>query len=221
MAQLHPLLTKPFVEPASGIFILDCDEVLLKWIDGFRNWLHKTGRIKNAGPSIHFELEKWLNIDTPTARSWVRAFNDSPDSGFNLLEPLPGAVDMVRMIKEAGFDIRIVSKCGDAKNTIRSREENLARVFGDVFQDIICIPTTSSKLQELKRHPKSILIDDHIDNVIAGVEAGHTSVVMQSEYSEADLLGYACGNDAIIDWQNFLIRSPFLASSPAPQLLSV
>lgn len=221
MAHLHPLLSKQLEAPASGIFILDCDEVLLKWIDGFRNWLARTGRIANAGPSVYFELENWLGIDTPTARSWVRAFNDDPEGGFAQLKPLEGAKDSVRLLKEAGYKIRILSKCGDAKTTVKSREDNLISVFGDVFDEIICIPTQSSKLDELLRHPKSILVDDHIDNVLAGVKAGHTSVVMQSEYSAADLVGYARGNLAVTCWDNFQLRSPFLAPSVAPHLIGI
>jgi len=209
-----------FEPPSSGVYILDCDDVLLEWDVGFRRWLVAAGHLeKDPGPPTDFCMVNWLGVASSEVPKLITGFNDGDETGFGRLGPKEGALEALDTLREAGFKLRVLTKCSSLRKTIKRREENLVDVFGDVFDEIRCISPDADKTGELMRHDRSIFIDDHVKNARAGVQAGHVSVIMKASHNSADFERYADGHHRVTGWDDLIDRSPFLRPAAPPQRL--
>lgn len=215
---------EPLRAPPSGIFILDCDEVLVQWQAGFRNWLARTGRVaRDPGAPPAGPFSTWLNVAHDVAQEWVAHFNDTPGTGFENLLPVDGAVEAVRALREAGYRLHVLTACSADPHTIARREEHLASLFGDIFEEVRGVPLLGSKLAELQRHEPSIFIDDFAKNADCGKAAGHQSIIMQASHSMVGFETYAAGHHRMTGWDDLMFRHPefFRLQAPAPSPLGL
>lgn len=170
--------------PGCNLVLLDCDDVLLDFLPGFRRFLERSGHhLPAEGPGA-FNLAPWIGVTDAEAWHLIRRFNDSADSGFADLDPIPGAVSGVRGLRAAGVAIRVISSFSDCPRSLARRVDNLEKVFGaDAFEGIDAIPLGSSKAVALRRHPPSPFVDDLFENVRAGRDALHRPVLFGAHHN--------------------------------------
>lgn len=127
-------------------FILDCDDTLLDWLSGFREYLADRDIYVDPASPTTWSLAEWIGCGEASALSWVRRFNTSP--AFAKLKPLPGAVEFVKSLKAAGHSASVLTCCGPASK--RARVINLNAVFGHKsFKWIVPLEIGESKLEYL------------------------------------------------------------------------
>ncbi len=163
----------------SPVVTFDVDEVLLKYDQCF---------LKSLGVELpvdhpHTSYEALLGMNDDEIQRIITEFNESP--AFACIDPLDGAVDAVRRIKEAGFDINIITACGTSTATHFHRRVNLIDVFGDVFNSITLIPMRVSKLPYLENETHSTLwVDDSESHYHSGRQLGIPSMLMRSGFNK-------------------------------------
>ncbi|MEP3668999.1 MAG: hypothetical protein ABJN42_19925 [Roseibium sp.] len=198
--------------PQSGKIIFDCDEVLLPYHPNFRAFLKKVHGIETNGPApTQYNMGDWMGIsDLSQIFELIHEFNNSPTSGFDQLVPKPEAVAKVRELKDAGYDLHVLTMASEDPETGLRRIGNLERGFGvGTFTDVICIGLMDSKLEHLKKHDPSIFIDDVPKNVLMGEEAGHHSLLMKSSHNEAFIHAGANGMPVLHQWDDFNINHDY------------
>ena len=166
--------------------IYDCDEILLNWFDGFRNFLLRSDGIKtNPNPPSTYDMMDWIGTnDRDFILNRITRFNSNEGDFFANLTPLPGAVSAVNKLREAKYETTVITACGTNPKTIKARKANLKNVFGQ-FDRINCIDLGASKYPLLIQHEKSWLIDDHIEHAESGVNANHITLLMNTKYNQS------------------------------------
>jgi hypothetical protein len=204
---------------AVDLVLLDCDDVLLDYIPGIEAFARENGLSPAPGGPGCFDLSSWLGISATEARRLVARFNEGADSGFDRLPPIPGAVEGVRALREAGMRIRVVSSFSDSPVAIRSRMDNLDRWFGpDAFEGIDALPLGGRKADALKRHPPSPFVDDLLENVRDAARIGHRGIWMQAHHNAAAFpdMELPDGIAASRDWPHLLDLLGHGCPAPAP-----
>lgn len=155
--------------------IFDCDDVLLNWQEGFRRWMKSLRGIDldPAGPKS-WNMDEWV---CQPAMPLVSRFNMSHT--FGSLHPVAGAKEAVAALYAAGHNLHVVTACSDDPIVIRRREQNLDRVFGDVFTSITCVPLGSSKANALKSLPRGIWVEDNVEHAIVGHLSNNKTFIMR------------------------------------------
>jgi hypothetical protein len=203
--------------PDSGRVLLDCDDVLLDIIPGFRPFAEtRLGRRLSPGPSS-FDLSTWLSIPREQTHDLIQAFNETEGSGFEVLDPIPGAVEAVRWMRAQGLELHVVTSCSALPAVRDRRFGNLEAVFGaGSFADLVCLDLGQPKFDALARHPRSLWIDDLPKNVVAGHRAGHLSCLIEGHHNRGgqDAEMEALGLPWYRDWEHLMGRV-FAAPAPA------
>lgn len=171
---------------ASRRILLDADGVLLNWFGGFAAFASRTLDIELDPATLRsYSMTAWLGEHGHRAGELIVAFNGSAEHGFDRLQALPGAVEAVAALREAGFELHVITSCTDDPEVMRLREQNLRDIFGDAFESVICLPMNADKEAVLAAHPPSVWIDDHWPNLDAGRAAGHHAVIFHAPYNAA------------------------------------
>lgn len=188
------MLTPEEVENWNGPIILDCDGVLLDWLRPFRRFAEaRIGRDLSPSPTSN-DLHDWLDVDRAEAARLVREFNYS--SAFGELEPMPGAVAAVEEMWKSRRSIVVLTSCGDSDTARIRRQRNLRRVFGHVFDEIVCLPLYANKTRHLQSIEKGIWVEDTYSAALAGAAAGHRSFMLRQPHNEQ----FVSGSSGEIQW---------------------
>lgn len=160
------------------MIIYDCDDVLLDWCGGFKNWVNRVHGLNVTGEPETWDLSEWIGTDD--ARQLIIDFNSSPD--FNWLKPCPGARETVK------GKTCVLTSCSTDPKIQTARRFNLKMVFGnDAFQDIFCLDLGQSKLAHLQAlhtlYGPCTWIEDNVSHAKAGLAAGHRSVVIRRPHN--------------------------------------
>ena len=160
--------------------LVDVDDVLLHWTDGFREFLKKKGvKLSQARPT-RWDLRHWVGNG---ATAFVDEFNHS--SHFGYLEPDHEAVVALEDLYNKGFQIYAITSCTDDPSAVYRRRENLDEHFIGVFEDVICLPLGGCKLQTLKQFPRgSYWVEDKFENALAGIQAGHRAILLDKSHNQ-------------------------------------
>ncbi|UUV43245.1 phosphatase [Rhodobacter phage RcCWillis] len=161
--------------------IFDCDDVLLDWQDGFRSWMLRNHGLvlDQSGPSS-WNMDEWVGAP---ALPFVKQFNSS--IAFGDLSAYAGAKRAVSALYASGHNLHVITACSDDPATIRRRELNLDRIFGDVFTSIICVPLGASKADALVNLPTGVWIEDNVDHALTGHKIGHKAFVLRRNHNFA------------------------------------
>lgn len=162
--------------------IVDCDDVLLSWIDGFRQWLPHT-TTPDHGPDS-WSLAKWLGVSDATCLEWIAEFNASPS--FGQLHPIPGAVEAVTALHAAGHQITVLTSCSSEPNIVDLRSSNLQYLFGDSIDRVICLDLGESKRKWLNVLRTGVWIEDNYKNAMLGLDAGNKTFMMRRSHNRDD-----------------------------------
>lgn len=167
--------------------IFDCDDVLLDWQNGFRDWLWKTKGIhlSKAGPRS-WDMDEWVG---QPARPLIEEFNASADFGY--LTPCLGARQAVAKFYEKGHRLHVVTACSTDPVIEERRTKNLDALFGDVFTSIVCVPLGFAKTEALERilkftSQRPVWIEDNYKNCLMGVELGFDCWMFRRNHNRAD-----------------------------------
>jgi len=135
------------------IILTDIDEVLLKWLPTFKNF-----------------IKSHYNIDYPEDNhvgdvlgedgfKYVHEFNHT-SKHFANLHAYSDALSILPKLHNEGWKIVGVTACGTEDDVIAMRKTNLYAVFGHIFDDILTVNYTDSKLIHLNRYDTTWYIDD-------------------------------------------------------------
>jgi len=155
----------------SKTIILDVDGVLLDWRTPFIMWLNKHN-ILTEQPNYK-DLQPYNEFN----ETFIKIFSET--LYFQNLPPEPGAIEALNSFRSRGFTMKVLTSCTDNYRVMRSREQNLINVFGDVFEDFIFLPLQSSKKTALNKLIKldedSIFVEDTLNNILDAVRVGFKS----------------------------------------------
>lgn len=187
--------------------ILDCDDVLLDFMPGVIARANALGIYPCPKGPGSFDLSGWLGMEKSEMSRFLRDYIDDEDSSFGDLPPIPGAVEGVQALKDAGFQISVMSSFSDQKGPHARRMGNLDAHFGSgTFVDLYGLALGSSKYDALVRMTPSIFVDDLFKNAEEGLRAGHAPLWMKAHHNvhEFDSTEVPAGMRRAWDWDEIL-----------------
>ena len=198
---------------ASRRLLLDADGVLLNWFEGFAAFASRELGVPLDPATLQsYSMSLWLGEHKHRALELIESFNGSDTHGFGQLRPVPGAVEAITDMHASGFELHVITSCTEDPMVAMLREQNLRNVFGDVFEDIACLPMNADKQAHLEIHPPSVWIDDHWPNLDAGRAAGHLPVLFDACYNQQRADG---GPDDYLRLQGWSALPRLLQREPA------
>jgi FMN phosphatase YigB (HAD superfamily) len=169
----------------SDSILLDCDDVLLDWIGGFRQYAATRLQHTVTGEPQSWNMGDWLGTTNEVAFELIEEFNASPH--FGRLEAVEGSQ---RIIEDMHVDddvrLHVITSCSSDAATVALRRENLELCFGkDTFDSIHCLDLGQSKLKILQAWaPGALWIEDNYKNAMLGIEAGHTVLIRKRPHNK-------------------------------------
>lgn len=162
------------------LFLTDCDEVLLDWFTGLREYMDI------HYPGTPLDISRYsLGLPKEFSEKVVDEYNASPY--FENIPHLRDSIEYVKRIKDLDYKFVAITTCLGNEDTRRMREQNLVDLFGrDTFHEVHCLKIGTSKLHTLQKYEPTYWIDDKLKHCESGVKAGHTSFQMIHEYNQAD-----------------------------------
>lgn len=144
------------------LILTDVDGVLLDWAAGFDKYAVGRG-FELIHPENYF-IEQRFNLTLDDTIGLVTDFNHSEVYGE--LSPYMDAVEGVRELVKRGYRFVAITSPGNEPKQVEMRKQNLLNVFGDVFDDVICLPLLSPKYDVLERWKDSglVFLDDLLSN---------------------------------------------------------
>jgi FMN phosphatase YigB (HAD superfamily) len=184
-------------------FILDCDDVLLDWIRGFRSWLFDTYRITPTAPApSSWSLAEWTGVTESRCRELIAEFNAS--ERFGLLNAIPEAVSAVARLKARGHKLTVLTSCSADPAIVGRRRENLNREFYGAFERVICLGLGEPKSMWLAVLRRGIWIEDNYKNALAGHNAGHETIMMRRSHNREDEFASIPHIRWVDDWRSIV-----------------
>ena len=164
------------------VIALDVDGVLLDFMPAFEKAAEEVfGRKmdihKDEYKMDYYHLSKRINTSEEEV---AKVLNYMIETGvYANLKPLPGAIEAVKAIQEAGFKIAIVTALPEAAK--ESRLLNLKNYLGLVPDEIHCVGMGMSKGDKLREINPDVFIDDRIDYLASAPFIYHLAWVDQKE----------------------------------------
>ena len=176
--------------PLEKIILTDCDGVLLKWEDGFDRFMKSKGHDRIIDTEAEYSMALRYGIPMRRAQEYVNEYNES--SMMTNLEAFADSVEYVGELAKQGFRFIAVTSLSDKPEAKVYREENLKNLFGDIFDEVVCLATGASKAHVLMRWADTgyYWIEDHMRQAEAGYEAGLRTILIRHPYNmhyETDL----------------------------------
>lgn len=167
--------------------LTDCDGVLLDWNSAFDEYM-KTEYGLDVVNEATYCIGTRFGLTPQEGRKHILAFNAS--EYVDNLKPIPGAQEAVAKLVEchnARFDV--ISALSDDPAKRDARHKNLVRYFGDVFDNVYCHGSTTSKAQYLQMYdPGHIWLEDHTVNAAIGSALGMKSLVLVHDYNRDETM---------------------------------
>lgn len=164
-----------------SIILVDADGVLLNWEYAFEIWMTQHGFEFIPGGELNYDMSVRYGISRPQVVKLIKMFNESAAIGF--LPPLRDAMHYVEKLhKEHGYVFHCITSVSTDPNTVKLREMNLRKLFGEtVFQKIVCLDTAAPKDAALfpYRDTGCYWIEDKVENAKLGAELGLNSLLME------------------------------------------
>lgn len=164
--------------------LTDVDGVLLNYEQGFRPWvLEKYGYKYRPEAATDYRMGPRYGISESQVLPLIQEFNETQAQ---FLKPWADAVPVVSEIAQE-FDARFIAitSFGIEPKSVRLRQNLLINLFGDIFDDVICVPLGTSKKETLAKWANSKLywIEDYPNNAVDGEKLGLTSLLVNHNYN--------------------------------------
>jgi FMN phosphatase YigB (HAD superfamily) len=183
-----------------SIILVDADGVLLNWEYAFEIWMAQHGFEKVQGGNLDYDVSKRYGISREQCVRLIKLFNESASIGF--LPPLRDAMYYVdKLHREHGYVFHCITSVSADPNSIKLREMNLRKLFGEtVFQKIVCLDTGAPKDTALYpyRDTGCYWIEDKISNAELGADLGLNSLLMEHGHN---LHHYHPGVRTVKNWK--------------------
>jgi len=128
------------------IILTDVDGVLLDWGKGFDQFLNQHYKIKVKDPSQYTAHLRWEGTrEQMKTLTWH--FNMS--AWMRYLNPFRDAVSVVKQLGQEGWRFVAITSMHIDSYAHKLREDNLKELFGDVWNQVICIGTGADKDEAL------------------------------------------------------------------------
>lgn len=164
-----------------SVILVDADGVLLNWEYAFEIWLEQHGFEKIPGGALDYDISLRYGISREQTNRLIKLFNESAAIGF--LPPLRDAMYYVdKLHKEHGYVFHCITSVSIDPNSMRLREMNLHKLFGETaFQKIVCLDTAAPKDAALYpyRDTGCYWVEDKVANAELGADLGLNSLLME------------------------------------------
>jgi hypothetical protein len=164
-----------------NLILTDCDGVCLDWEWAFNVWMQEHGFEEIAGSKLNYDMSIRYGIPREQVVKLIRIFNESAAIGF-----LPAQRDAMYYIKrlheEHGYRFHAITSVSLDPNTIKLREMNLHKLFGETaFPKIVCLDTGAPKDAALYQYRDTGCwwIEDKTENAELGASLGLNSLLME------------------------------------------
>lgn len=167
------------------VILTDCDGVMCQWNLSFDKYMMELGhpRLPNTDHEYEFP-KKYQEVTYDILYKLVKDFNEGPLIAN--LKPFADSVKYVKLLANQGFKFVVITALSDATSAIKNRTINLNNIFGDVFDQIICVPQGSIKTNVLQHWKNSELfwIEDHPLQAKTGIDLGLKSILIDHPYNQ-------------------------------------
>jgi FMN phosphatase YigB (HAD superfamily) len=168
------------------LIFTDVDGVLLNWEYAFSEWMQHQGHVPVEGHKDHYDIAKQYNLPSKNiGHNLIRQFNASASIGF--LPPLRDAQRYMEKLVEAGYRFVVLTSLSTDKHAQVLRERNLIKLFGDCFDEIICLSTGADKDEALvklaNKYGTGWWIEDKPANIDAGFKAGFKGILIEHKHN--------------------------------------
>jgi len=165
------------------IILTDCDGVLCDWNLGLNKFMIKRGYPQLPNTDTEYSIAVRHGITQKQAQDYIKEFNQS--SFISDLEPFADSVEYVKKLSDCGFRFIIVTSISDHPDAKIYRTQNVEKLFGKVFDNIVCLQMGASKAHMLSTWADSgyFWIEDHMRQAEAGYEAGLKTVLINHPYN--------------------------------------
>jgi FMN phosphatase YigB (HAD superfamily) len=165
------------------IILTDCDGVLLQWEDGFEQFVLNKGHTRVPNTEAEYSMAVRYSITVKQAQAYIKEYNES--DAMSNLAPFADAVEYVAELALLGFRFIAVTSLSDHPDAKTYRTQNLKNLFGDVFNDVVCLKMGASKAHVLMQWADTgyYWIEDHMRQAEAGHEAGLRTVLINHPYN--------------------------------------
>ena len=156
--------------------LLDVDGVLLNWFDTFQAWMAKEGYSVKDETCVSYDMAKRFGVTKDQSFEMIRRFNDSAYMGY--LPAIPDAPKALNDLINMGFRFRAVTSVSECPYAGDLRRMNLQLVFGNIFDEVVCLPLGASKKDELTRQHRingdnqMIYVEDSLDHAKTALKIG-------------------------------------------------
>ncbi len=163
--------------------LTDCDGVLLKWENGFDAFVKSKGHVRIPHTETEYSMALRYNITVTQSLAYIKEYNES--DAMASLSPFADSVEYVAKLANLGFRFTAVTSMSDHPSAKIYRTQNLKNLFGDVFDEVVCLEMGASKANVLMRwaDTKLFWIEDHMRQAEAGHEAGLRTVLINHPYN--------------------------------------
>lgn len=163
--------------------LTDVDGVLLNWNSAFEYFMAKNGYLLLDDNKNRYSLSKRFGITRDVMDEYVNEFNQS--KMISNLKPFRDSEHYVKQLSSEGYRFIAITNVGVSIKTTEYRTENLISCFGDIFDDIICLPLGTSKYEILSKWEESGLywIEDKFSNALDGHSIGLNAILVDHEYN--------------------------------------
>ena len=179
--------------------LTDCDGVLLDWEWAFNVWMTERGYVQRPDAKDYYKIhEQFEDLTLTEAKKFTKLFNESAAIGF--LPPLRDSVYWMRRLNEEyGFRFICITSLSTDRNAQKLRRMNLNKYYGDVFDDVVCLPTGSDKNEALEPYRDSGLwwIEDKPENADLGYTLGLRSILLEHGHN----MHHECAYPLVKNWR--------------------
>jgi FMN phosphatase YigB (HAD superfamily) len=179
--------------------LVDCDGVLLDWEWAFGVWMQERGYVQRPNAKDYYTIhDQFENLTLTEAKKFTRLFNESAAIGF--LPPLRDSVYWVRRLnEELGYRFICITSLSTDINAQKLRRMNLEKYYGDVFDDIVCLPTGGDKHEALDKFvgTEYFWIEDKPENADVGFERGLRSILIEHGHN----MNHQCPYPIVKNWR--------------------
>jgi FMN phosphatase YigB (HAD superfamily) len=181
------------------IILTDCDGVLLDWEWAFNIWMTERGYVQRPNAKDYYKIhDQFEDLSWPEAKKFTRLFNESAAIGF--LPALRDSVYWVRRLNEEfGYRFICITSLSTDKNAQKLRRMNLEKIYGNMFDDIVCLETGSDKHEALAKFKDSGMywIEDKPENSDLGHEYGLRSILLEHGHN----MNHECPYPIVKNWR--------------------
>lgn len=164
---------------------LDCDGVLLNWIDSYVDHLKDFwDKDDIKGKPKNWDLISFTGMTEDEIAKTIYHFNNKCWK-FGCIKPVKYSKEYLKKLKhDWNAEFTVLTCCSDSESSIVLRKANLVNVFGDIFEDIICLPLHASKKDALESFSPGLFIEDKFSYALQGADAGHKTYVLRYDHNK-------------------------------------